>query len=315
MSVRNGRNGRPTDIEPLPGMLGRDPKMLEVYRLTRLAATTDLPVLIVGETGTGKELVARALHTLSGDPGRPFEPVNCAEISESLAEGELFGWEKGAFTGAVGRRAGPLELADGGTLLLDEACSLAPALQAKLLRALEDGRFRRVGGTSWVRPQFRVVTAVSEPRKLLMSAGRWRTDFAHRVAGFEVTLPPLRERREDIDLLAEAFLGVMSDRGPPLEAGVLALLSRYSWPGNVRELRLMMRRLAALARPYPLNAQDVLGVLPELADDLDERARVAAALDAHGGNVTQAARALGVGRTTLYKLLHLHGMRPQVDHR
>jgi DNA-binding NtrC family response regulator len=299
------------DMTPLPGMIGRHPAMRDLYGLVRRAARSGLPVLITGETGTGKELVARALHDLAGDARRPLVDVNCAAVPENLAEGEFFGWERGAFTGAHREQVGLVEAANGGTLFLDEACSLSLALQAKLLRVLEHRDFRRVGGRQRLASQFRLVAAVSEPLSGLLASGRWRADFAYRVAVVRVTLPPLRHRRADIRLLMEHFLSTARRNGhpsPTLDPPALDALARYSWPGNVRELRAVAEQLATLVDSPTVTVAHVLPFLDAWHGNGNERDLVAAALAAHGGRVRAAARALGVGHTKLYQLIRRFGL-------
>jgi DNA-binding NtrC family response regulator len=296
-------------------MVGRDPAMLAVYRLVRRAAPTELPVVIVGETGTGKELVARAVHELSGFRDGPFIDVHCAAVPETLAEAELFGWERGAFTGAVHQNAGLLESADGGTLLFDEGCSLSRGLQAKLLRAIEQQQFRRLGGRSPRTARFRLITALSKTVEALVANGTLRDDFGYRVAGVTVELPPLRTRRADISLLAEHYLAVSNRNGhlsSTLEPQALEILTQHAWPGNVRELKGLMEQLAALTDGPRITASDVVRVLP-VDGELDRgRQRLAATLEAFDWNVRRAAGELGVSRTTLYGMLKRHGLqRPE----
>jgi two-component system NtrC family response regulator len=300
------------DGDNLPGMVGRHPAMRELYRQARIAARADLPVLIVGETGTGKELVARALHELSEVSRGPFVDLNCAAVPETLAEAQLFGAERGGYTGAVRSMPGLLERADGGTLFLDEACSLCPAIQAKLLRALELKVFWRLGGQAARRVHFRLVTAVARPADDLVAAGAWRPDFAHRVAGYPLTIPPLRARLEDLEALASHFLQRANRNGghaKSLAPEALQVLRQYPWPGNVRQLRMLLERLAA-AVPGPVIAvQDVLGALPAVQPRRRRREELEAALEAHGWDVARTARALRLGRSTLYELLHRYGLR------
>ena len=304
---------------PLPGMIGRHPAMREIYSLVRRVAPSRLPVLVTGETGTGKELVARALHDLAGQVPRPFVDLNCAAVPESLAEGELFGWEKGAFTGAHQGRAGLLETAAGGTLFLDEACSLPLALQAKLLRVLEHRDFSRLGGGRRVGSDFRLVAAVSEPLPALLAAGRWRVDFAHRVSGVTITLPPLRHRGDDIRLLAEHFLRGAGDNGHSpagLEPGAVELLRRHRWPGNVRELGMVMERVKALVRAPLVTAADLAPHLQLSAPVARDAGMLRALLQEHRWNVTRVARMLGMHRTTLHERIREFGLHrpPRARH-
>ncbi len=299
----------------LPGMIGRHPSMLEVYRLVRRAASSELPVLIVGETGTGKELVARALHDLGEFRDGPFVDLNCAAVPESLAEAELFGWERGAFTGAVRQTQGLLQTAHGGTLFLDEACSLSQGLQTKLLRVIELQDFRRVGGRKRLHSRFRLVTAVTTPLEELVARGALRDDFAYRIAGITVTLPPLRTRGRDVRCLAQYFLqaAARDGRSPKrLEPDALELLARHRWPGNVRELQTLMERLELFAEGPTVSAAAVLAHLPVNSANRHERATLTMALEAHGWDVRQTARALGIARSTLYRWLKQHGLERPV---
>jgi len=299
------------DDDNLAGMVGRHPVMREVYRLVRRAAATRLPVVIEGETGTGKELVARALHELGPTPGGPFADINCATIQESLAEGELFGWERGAFTGAVRSAAGLLAHAHGGTLFLDEVCSLSLAVQAKLLRAIERGESRRVGGARQQVAAFRLVAAASQPVASLVASGRMREDFVYRILGITIALPPLRSRLTDIEALVEYFLRTSNGNGHPakvLDAAAVALLRRQKWPGNVRELRMVVERSAVLAEARTITLADLMDTLPQRGACLPSREDLVAAVDASGGHMGRAARSLGIGRTKFYRLLRLHGL-------
>jgi DNA-binding NtrC family response regulator len=292
-------------------MIGRHPLMQDVYRIVRRAAGSDLPVLIVGETGTGKELVARALHQLCPRPDGPFIDVNCAAIPETLADAELFGWERGAFTGAHQRTAGLLEAAHGGMLFLDEACSLPPGVQAKLLRAIELKDFRRVGGRTRCHADFRVIAAVSEPVDKLVREGRLRDDFAYRIAGISVELPRLRDRGADLRLLAESFLNADSRNGngsKELDQSALELLGRYDWPGNVRELKTLMERLDLLVDAAVVTSAQLRPHLNLARPDPQEDDLVGVLQDA-GWDATKAARALQVGRTKLYALMKQYGVR------
>ncbi len=238
-------------VEPLPGMIGNCAAMQEIYRLARLVAPRDTTVLITGETGTGKELVARAIHQLSSRSAGPFVVVNCAAIPETLLEAELFGHVRGAFTGAVQSRLGRIHAAHGGTLFLDEAGELPLAMQAKLLRFLQCGEVQRLGSPDVFRVDVRVIAATNADLAELVARRQFRADLYWRLAVFPLPLPPLRDRREDIVPLAEAFLERLSSEAglPPkrLSAGAQALLQRYSWPGNVRELQHAIERAFILA--------------------------------------------------------------------
>jgi transcriptional regulator with PAS, ATPase and Fis domain len=287
--------------------------MLEVYRQVRLAAPSELPVLIVGETGTGKELVARALHELGPSSQGPFVDVNCAALPETLAESELFGAERGAYTGAVRRITGFLEAANSGTLFLDEACSLLPSLQAKLLRAVEQQTFYRVGDRTPRRSRFRLVAALSRPLDELIDSGAVRSDFAFRAAGLVVTLPPLRARGNDVQLLAEHYLSTLNHNGQPpkrLSQEALAYLANAAWPGNVRELKMLMERLS-LTEPGPVIGLSVLLAQQTVGwqDKRGSPAHLRALLSDSGWNVTRAARVLGVHRATVHRWLKQRGIQ------
>ena len=252
--------GRPEAVRPalqkepmLPEMVGSSEPMRELARLIRMVAPRSTTVLIEGETGTGKEVVARALHRLSERSGKPFVVLNCAAIPEALLEAELFGHTRGAFTGAVQSRTGRIEAAHGGTLFLDEIGEMPMALQAKMLRFLECGELQRVGDNETMRVDVRVIAATHQPlEKLATSVGAERTfrlDLYHRLAVFPVEVPALRERMEDLSLLAEHFLEQMGQEMPRkrLTADAMAKLHEHSWPGNVRELMHVLERGAILA--------------------------------------------------------------------
>jgi len=228
------------------GLLGRGAAIEKVLRQVEQVAATDMTVLVLGETGTGKELVARAVHGHSGRRERPLVKVNCSALPAELIESELFGHEKGAFTGASARQVGRFELADGGTIFLDEVGELPLGLQAKLLRVLQEGEFERLGSGKTIKVDVRVITATNRNLSEAMQEGRFRSDLYYRLNVYPIQLPPLRERREDIELLAQTFLAeagrrmgrVFGGMGP----GVLEALRRYDWPGNVRELQNVIER-------------------------------------------------------------------------
>jgi transcriptional regulator with GAF, ATPase, and Fis domain len=232
---------------PSPGIVGASPAMLGVYEKVTRYGPTDAPVLVTGETGTGKELVARALHLRSLRRSRPFVALNCSALNEELFESELFGHERGAFTGAVGIHRGRFERAEGGTLFLDEVGDMPVRVQAKLLRVLEDGVFERVGGETEIAGNVRIVAATNAPLERAVAARRFREDLYHRIAVLRIHVPPLRERVDDVPLLAEHFLRLFADRygrGPRrLSPEAVRLLSAYSWPGNIRELRNVLERV------------------------------------------------------------------------
>lgn len=239
------------DVQPLPGMLGTSSVMNQVYRMVRRVAFRDTAVLLTGETGTGKELVARAIHGISRRSSNPFVIVNCAAIPEALLESELFGYVRGAFTGAVQSRIGRIHAAQGGTLFLDEIGELPPSMQAKLLRFLQEGEVQRLGSSDLFRVDVRVVAATNSNLTEEIRAGRFRRDLFYRLSVFPIEMPPLQERADDILLLAEDFLGNLcrDAQVPPMQISPAAgrLLRHYSWPGNVRELQHVIERAFILA--------------------------------------------------------------------
>ena len=307
-------------------LVGASPVMREVFGLLELAAPTSAPVLLSGESGTGKELAARTLHELSPRHRDPFVPVNCAAIPETLLESEIFGHEKGAFTGALERRVGCFELAHGGTIFLDEVAEMTPSTQAKFLRILQDGTLRRLGGKTEVAVDVRVVAATNKDPEKAIRDGALREDLYYRLNVFSIALPPLRERREDIPLLIRAFLDEFDAKYDKhvkaVDETVLEILRRHPWPGNVRELRNVLERaviacaadviapvhlpagLSNLADPAP---GDVirLPVGTRLADV--EREVILKTLAAVDRNKTRAAELLGISVKTLYNKLNQYG--------
>jgi transcriptional regulator with PAS, ATPase and Fis domain len=245
--------------DPLEGIVGNSPAMREVYRLTRLVAPTRASVLLVGETGTGKELVARAIHRLSPRADGPYVRVNCGALSESLLESELFGHVKGAFTGALDNKTGRFEAAHGGTIFLDEISSMSAKLQVKLLRVLQEREFERVGESRTIRVDTRVIAATNQFLEDEIVAGRFRDDLYYRLNVVPIQLPPLRSRREDIAALARYFLERYSEENrretPELLPQVLKKLEEHDWPGNVRELENHIERMVVLANGRPLTPE------------------------------------------------------------
>jgi DNA-binding NtrC family response regulator len=297
-------------------LVGSGPAMRRVIQLITKVAPTDSTVLVRGASGTGKELVARALHHNSPRRDRPLVTINCAALQETLLESELFGHEKGAFTGAERAKAGLIEVADGGTLFIDEVAEMAPAMQAKLLRVLEDGRYRRVGGTQEHRADVRVIAATNKPLEEEQKAGRFREDLYYRLNVVTIALPPLRERREDIPELVEHFL-TTRPVGPvrcQVDPEAMEALMRYDWPGNVRELANVLERAQILAEDNVITRDDLpenMLLLPAAAaapaspHDLRdlERRHVLDVLRQLRGNKLQAAKALGISRRALYRLI------------
>jgi two-component system nitrogen regulation response regulator NtrX len=285
--------------------------MRQVFRLARKIARRDVVALLVAETGTGKELLARGLHECAAERRGPFVALNCAAIPETLAAAELFGAERGAYTGADARRRGVIEQAGGGTCFLDEADSLSLAVQAQLLRVLDGHGFTRVGGDVLLYPRVRWVVAVKRPPTLLVQEGTWRDDFTYRVARVPLSLPPLRERGPDILLLALHFLARATDGAAPLALtpAAVAVLRRYPWPGNVRELAAAMERLAILHESGAVRAEDIEAVLRGWHSRLPPDADLRRALEEHDWNVTATARALGMSLATLKRRMAAAGLR------
>jgi two-component system response regulator AtoC len=300
-------------------LVGHSPEIVAIYKLVARVAGLNTTVLIQGETGTGKELVARAIHYAGPRADRPFVVIDCAAIPEPLFESELFGHERGAFTGAVATRRGLLETAQGGTCFLDEVSEVSPALQAKLLRTLQDRVLRRVGGNEPIPVDVRLVAATNRDLKKRVEDGLFREDLYYRLNGVTIAVPPLRERGDDVVLLAEHFARrYAAAAGKPVEGfapGTLDVLRAYAWPGNVRELEHAIERAVALARSTLLLPEDLPGDIraeakhpPELPPNrmtLEELKRwyVALMLDEAGGNKVRAAELLGIDRRTLYRIL------------
>jgi len=297
------------------GMLGSSPSMQPVFDSIRKVATTDAPVLILGESGTGKEMVARAIHKRSGRKDGPFIAINCSAIPETLLESELFGHEKGAFTGAHVQRKGRIETSSGGTLFLDEIGEIPQPLQVKLLRFLQEQIIERVGGRQEIQINTRVIAATNADLKKGMTAGTFREDLFYRLAVVQIILPPLRDRENDILMLAKFFLqrfaAEVSKPGITFDAEALRALKKHSWPGNVRELENCVRRAVIMADGKRVTASD-LELTPGVATnavtlkearEAVERQMVRQALRKHGGKIAPAAVELGMSRPTLYELM------------
>ena len=301
------------------GLVGQSHQMVEIYKLIARMAALDTTVLIQGETGTGKELVARAIHGASARGARPFVVVDCAALPEALFESELFGHERGAFTGAVSARRGLLETSAGGTCFLDEIGELSAPLQAKLLRTLQEHSIRRVGGNDPIPVDVRVVVATNRDLRKLVAEGGFRDDLYYRLNVVTITVPPLRERASDIPLLVQHFLEIFARRsGRPIKRlapEAVALLGGYRWPGNVRELEHVIERATALSSSETLLADDFP---PHLGEEHDRAPRLPAdgmtledvkrwyvnkVLEESGGNKQRAAELLGIDRRTLYRIL------------
>lgn len=321
----------------LEAIIGRTPVMDELFKLIRQVAPSRATALIQGESGTGKELVAHAIHNLSPRARGPFIAVHCAALPQNLLESELFGHEKGAFTGAVERRRGRFEMAEGGTLFLDEISEIAPAIQVKLLRVLEEWKFERVGGQETLETDIRLVTATNNNLKQLAQDGKFRNDLFYRLNVVTITLPPLRERRDDIPLLARHFLqdfALENNRKiKDISPDALAALMSYDWPGNVRELRNVIEQMVVLGHEPALTLRDlpasvrqnersitqtggvISAPLPPAGSIRETNRRmIMAALEAAGGNRTLAAKKLDISRRTLHRKLREFGVEEKQNH-
>jgi two-component system, NtrC family, nitrogen regulation response regulator GlnG len=347
-AARRGQRSEQSQAEEEGGLplLGRSPAMQAVYRVIARVVGTDLTVLVTGESGTGKELVARAFHDLGPRRAAPFVAINMAAIPRELIEAELFGYERGAFTGAAQRTAGRFEQAAGGTLFLDEIGDMPLEAQTRLLRVLQQGEFLPVGAPRPVRADVRIVAATNRDLAGLVAQGAFREDLFYRLNVVPIALPPLRERREDVALLARHFLDEAVAQGLPrrhLDLPAEDLLALHDWPGNVRELENLMRRLAVLSRDEVIGADAVRAMLGGGGDEVEpsletavrllieriersepavlasgelydrvlaevERPLIAAMLQRHGGNQLRAAKSLGLNRNTLKKRMDSLGI-------
>jgi DNA-binding NtrC family response regulator len=308
----------------LPGLIARSPAMHRVLDLVERVAPTNATLLIRGESGTGKEVIAKAVHHASTRATRPFVAVNCGAVPEGLLESELFGFTRGAFTGAIASKLGLFEEASGGTLFLDEIAEMPGALQVKLLRALQSGEIRRLGSTQSTTLDVRVIAATNRDLAAMIADGSFREDLFYRLNVIEVVLPPLRERREDIPALAEHVMARAAGklgRDVRLSAEAVERLLRYPWPGNVRELENAIERAAILARGSTVGPEDLpphvaaglnLGPSPSLPRQITladmERDHILQTLERFGRNHSAAAEALGIGRTTLWRKLKEYGL-------
>jgi DNA-binding NtrC family response regulator len=311
-------------------MIGSSPQMRKVYQVIEQAAPTSASVLIWGESGTGKELVAQTIHQLSPRAQMPFVPINCAAIPETLLESEIFGHEKGAFTGAVDRREGCFELADRGTLFLDEIAEMTPATQVKLLRVLQERKFRRLGGRNEQTVDVRVIAATNVVPTDAVKNGKLREDLYYRLNVFAIELPTLRQRKEDLPLLIQSFLTEFNARNnknvAALDGGAMRILEQYSWPGNVRELRNVIERavilstgqfieekhLPPLVTAAPEVAKPTLSLTPGTTVEEAEQRLILMTLEHTRDNKTRAAEILGISLKTLHnKLNKLRGRVPR----
>jgi len=313
-------------VQSFRDMIGRDEKMLVVFEWIRTAAKSDISVLILGPTGSGKEIVARMIHELSHRINGKFQALNCAALPDTLFESEMFGYERGAFTGAVDRKPGRLELADQGTLFLDEVGDLSSVAQAKLLRVLEERRFERLGGSRTIESDFRLISATNRPLEQHIADNKFREDLYYRVNAFSIRLPSLRERSVDIPLLTERFLRKFcAGHGLPLDGKAFApdaveLLQKHDWPGNIRELESTVSRAALSTNGSVIRAADIEFLRAGRAEPqqktsdrlvplhVAERAHIARVLEAVGWNKKQAAAVLEVSRGTLYRKIVEYGL-------
>lgn len=308
LQIRSG------ELKSFCGIIGRHESMLQIYSQIRELAGSSFPVLITGETGTGKELVAYAIHSESRRSGGPFVPINCAALPETILESELFGHVKGAFTGAVRNKKGRFELAHGGTIFLDEVTDLPKLMQAKLLRVLQEGTFMRVGGEETCSVDVRLISATNRDIKHEIKNGNFRDDLYYRINSVPIHIPPLRKRKSDIPILAEHFLSMTSEEGQKtggLSKEALDIMIEYLWPGNIRELQSAIRFSAVKSRGSLIQPDHLPVELKEWRGNSTSRSpyqkldleSVRNAISQTGGNKTRAARLLGVGRATLYRFL------------
>ena len=307
-------------------IIGKSEKMQHLFTQIQTAAAADITVLIQGETGTGKELVAKSIHDNSPRKAGPLVAVNCAAIPAELIESELFGHERGAFTGAAKRRIGKFEQANTGTLFFDEIGDMPPALQTKLLRVLQEREFQRIGGRKTISTDIRVLTATHRDLADAATKDAFRLDLYHRLAAFTIGIPPLRERREDIPILADHFLKRYATAAEKpiraISADALQVLAQHAFPGNVRELKNAIESAVLFETTDQLQPQSLPSHLTQEDSQADtdttvilpldevERRAIVNALKVTGGNISEAARALRIGRNTLYRKMEEHNLRP-----
>ncbi|MCU7496897.1 MAG: sigma-54-dependent Fis family transcriptional regulator [Ignavibacteria bacterium] len=303
-------------------LIGESRQMLKIFDLINTVAQTDTTVMIRGESGTGKELVAKAIHINSKRKYFPIVTVNCGALAESLLESELFGHEKGAFTGAHYKRKGKFEMADGGTIFLDEIGTVSPKMQIELLRVIESKQFMRVGGNENIKSDFRVIAATNEPLENLLKEGKFREDLYYRLNVFTIFIPPLRERRDDIPILAYYFMNkfnaAMNRNIKNISNEAMDFLVNYSWPGNVRELENAIERALVVGRGDSIKIEDLpFHVTPNnrLDDEGDkslesvEKRHIMNVLELNNWNISKSAEALQIDRVTLYNKINKYGFR------
>jgi DNA-binding NtrC family response regulator len=312
------------------GIIGESEKMKDLFNVVRSIAETDVTVLIQGETGTGKELIAKAIHYNGPRKVKRFVSINCGALTETLLESELFGHEKGAFTGASAQRKGIFEVAHGGTLLLDEIADISPSTQIKLLRVLQEGEFQRVGGSDSIKVDVRIIAATNQKLEDLVKDGRFRQDLYYRLHVFPIVVPPLRERADDIPLLVSQIIEKrkqnINKRISGISPQATASLIAHDWPGNVRELENVIQRMMVVCKGEVLDLQDLSAEIRgkeveakpspkdlkemsrESAEIVEKRAISDALLNTEG-NITKAAKSLGISRATLQNKMKLYGFR------
>jgi len=322
-------------IYKFDNIIAIDDKMQEVFKLMKKVLNTNVNVLIYGESGTGKELIARAIHANSDRRDKPFVVVNCASIPKDLLESELFGHEKGSFTGAFQRKIGKFELADGGTIFLDEIGELELSLQAKLLRVIQDKTFERVGGNESITTTARIISATNRDLKKAVDEKLFREDLYYRLSTFPILVPPLRERKGDIVVLAEHFVKKFSEEAkvptPSITKEVIEIFLRYPWPGNVRELENVLQRAVLICDDNKIRIKDLpLSLQAYLPEALTGEVSSATSLETHEiiplekvkenalrhalkvtkGNIQEAARRLQIGRATIYRMMKEYNIKP-----
>ena len=328
-SVEKSTPASSDEITPFPGIVTKNPQMREMLRILQKISVTDVSVLITGESGTGKELFARAIHERSPRKNGPFVAINCGAIPESLLESELFGHEKGAFTGATESRAGKFEAAHHGTLFLDEVAELQIELQVKLLRVLQDKIVERVGSRNGKQLDVRIIAATNQPLNELMAHGRFREDLFYRLSVMSFHLPPLRDRGEDVALLAQHFLEKFrAEYHKPqvidFNRECLELIKKHDWPGNIRELENRIQRAVIIAGGKWITPQDIdigagnrsspglsLGMNLSEAREEAEKKMLVEAFEQARGNISHVARMIGTSRPTVHALIKKHGLSPK----
>lgn len=324
LEQENERLSKAQSISTLPGVIASSPKMLDVCKILERVAPTNATTLLLGETGTGKEVLANAIHQLSERSGEAFSAINCAAIPENLLESELFGYEKGAFTGASSMKKGKIELASGGTLFLDEIGDMPPSLQPKMLRFLQERVIERVGGVKQIPVDVRVVCATHQNIQTLIDDNLFREDLYYRVSEITLNIPPLREREGDAVVIAQSLLQKFSEemnRGRlTLSDDAMNAIKTYEWPGNVREMINKVKRATIMANGKQITAQDLeLSDTPNIDEealnlrqirDSAETMAIQQAISVAEGNMAKASRLLGISRPTLYSMMEKHNLEP-----